>query len=96
MRDVLLGESVIIKLEPVEGKDHTLYHEHHVYTKLGGGTGIPYVRWFGMESGFHAMVLDCLGPSLEDLFVRCYFKFTVKTVMSLAGQLVSNYIQGCH
>ena len=90
------GENVIVKLEPVEGKDHTLNHEYHVYSKLGVGTGIPRVRWFGMEAGFHAMALDRLGPSLEDLFVRCSFKFTVKTVLLLAGQLVSYLIATCH
>jgi hypothetical protein len=85
----LLGENVLIKLEPVEGKDHTLDHEYQVYTKLSGGTGIPRVRWFGMEASFYALVVDYLGPSLEDLFVRCHFKFTIKTVSFLAGQLVS-------
>jgi predicted Ser/Thr protein kinase len=88
----LLEEDVIVKLEPVEGNDHSLDHEHRVLTKLSGGTGIPRVRWFGMETGFYAMVVECLGPSLEDVFIRCQFKFTVKTVLLLAGQLVSYLI----
>jgi hypothetical protein len=92
----LLGKSVAIKLEPVEGKDHTLSHEYRVYEKLRGGTGIPRVHWFGIEAGFHVMVVDYLGPSLEDLFVRCRFKFSVKTVLLLAGQLVSYLISTCH
>jgi hypothetical protein len=87
----LLGENVAIKLEPVGGKDHTLHHEYRVYTKIGGGAGIPRVHWFGMEAGNNAMVVECLGPSLEDLFVRCHFKFTTKTVFLLAGQLVSSF-----
>ena len=95
MHDVLLGKNVIIKLEPVDGKGHTLHHEYCVYTKLSGGTGIPCVRWFGMEASFYAMVVEYLGPSLEDLFVRCRFKFTVKTVLLLAGQLVSYLISAC-
>jgi casein kinase 1 epsilon len=85
-----------MKLEPVEGKDHTLHHEYRVYTQLSGGTGIPSVRWFGMEAGFYAMAIEYLGPSLEDLFVRCRFKFTVKTVSLLAEQLVSYLIPACH
>ena len=80
----------------MEGKNHVLRHKHHVYTKLSGGTGVPRVRWFGMEAGFHAMALDCLGPSLEDLFVQCGFKFTLKTVLLLAGQLVSHLIVTCY
>jgi hypothetical protein len=73
----------------VEGKDRTLDHEIHVYLKLRGGIGIPCVRWFGTEGDFDAMVIDRLGPSLEDLFVQCHFRFTMKTVLLLADQLVS-------
>jgi hypothetical protein len=88
-RDILSEETLVIKLEPMEGKVHTLDHEVHVYMKLSGGVGIPRVRWFGMEAGFTAMAVDRLGPSLEDLFVLCHFRFTMRTVLLLAGQLVN-------
>jgi hypothetical protein len=87
--DILLQQSVVIKLEPLAGKSHTLRHEFHVYKKLCGGIGIPGIRWFGTEVGFNAMVMDRLGQSLDDHFVDCNFRFTLKTVLCLAGQLVS-------
>ena len=87
--DILLQQNVVIKLEPLAGKCHTLKHKFHVYKKLCGGIGIPAVHWFGTEAGFNTMVMDCLGQSLDDLFVDCNFWFTLKTVLSLAGQLVS-------
>jgi len=86
--NILSGNDVVIKLEQVEGKVRTLGGEFHVYTKLKGGTSIPHVHWFGRESGFDVIVVNHLGQSLEDLFVQCHFKFTIKTVSLLAGQLV--------
>ena len=51
--------------------------------------GIPYVRWFGVEGDYNVMVMDLLGPSLEDLFNFCGRKFSLKTVLMLVDQMIS-------
>jgi len=50
--------------------------------------GIPRIKWFGVDGTENALVMDLLGPSLEDLFVYCGRKFSPKTVLMLADQMV--------
>jgi hypothetical protein len=86
--NIISGEEVAIKLESVKAKHPQLEYESKVYKTLAGGVGVPFVRWFGTECDYNAMVLDLLGPSLEDLFNFCNRKFSLKTVLLLADQLV--------
>jgi hypothetical protein len=86
--NIISGEEIAIKLESVKAKHPQLEYEARVYKSLAGGVGIPFVRWFGTECDYNAMVLDLLGPSLEDLFNFCNRKFSLKTVLLLADQLV--------
>lgn len=51
--------------------------------------GIPNVYYFGQEGLHNILVIDLLGPSLEDLFDHCNRKFTIKTVVMVAKQMVS-------
>ena len=83
------GKEVAIKLEPAVDKQHSpLKHESKIYKTLMGGTGVPWMIWSGKQGDYNVMVIDLLGPSLEDLFKMCNRHFSLKTVLLLADQLV--------
>lgn len=73
-------------------------YETKLYRILQGGVGIPNVHWFGVEGDYNVMVIDLLGPSLEDLFNYCKRKFSLKTVLMLADQMIQRieYVHSRH
>jgi len=83
------GEEVAIKLESVKSRHPQLLYESKIYRILSGGVGIPSLQWYGVEGDYNVMVIELLGPSLEDLFMFCSRKFSLKTVVMLADQLLS-------
>ncbi|KAG8060682.1 hypothetical protein GUJ93_ZPchr0002g25612 [Zizania palustris] len=87
--NVQTGEEVAVKLENVKTKHAQLHYESKLYMLLQGGTGIPHLKWFGVEGEYNVMVIDLLGPSLEDLFNYCSRKFSLKTVLMLADQMIN-------
>ncbi|XP_073048344.1 casein kinase 1-like protein 2 [Primulina eburnea] len=87
--NIQTNEEVAIKLENVKTKHPQLMYESKLYRLLQGGTGIPYIRWFGVEGDYNVLVMDLLGPSLEDLFNFCSRKLSLKTVLILADQMIN-------
>ncbi|KAF7460109.1 Hypothetical predicted protein [Marmota monax] len=87
--NIASGEEVAIKLECVKTKHPQLHIESKFYKMMQGGVGIPSIKWCGAEGDYNVMVMELLGPSLEDLFNFCSRKFSLKTVLLLADQMVS-------
>ncbi|XP_047327389.1 casein kinase I-like [Impatiens glandulifera] len=83
------NDEVAIKLENVKSKHPQLTYESKLYRLLQGGTGIPNLKWFGLEGEYNVLVMDLLGPSLEDLFSFCNRKLSLKTVLMLADQMIN-------
>lgn len=44
--------------------------------------------YYGTVANYHVLVMDLLGPSIEDLFKYCSQRFTLKTVLMLADQVI--------
>merc|ERR1711915_475619 len=86
---VSTNEEVAVKLEHVKTKHPQLHIESKFYKVMQGGVGIPEVKCFGIEGEYNVMVMELLGPSLEDLFNFCNRKLSLKTVLLLADQLIS-------
>lgn len=98
------GKAVAVKLEPVEDRRRRRRHsdpdfqhyqgpspltlESQIYKRLMGGPGVPWVMYSGKQGDYNVMVIDLLGPSLEDLFRTCNRCFSLKTVLLLADQIV--------
>jgi len=81
-------EEVATKLESVKSKHPHLRYESKLY-KILAGVGVPKLHWYGVEGDYNAMVIDLLGPSLEDLFRFSNRKFSLKTVLMLADQMIN-------
>ncbi|CAD5164896.1 unnamed protein product [Musa acuminata subsp. malaccensis] len=82
-------EIVAVKIENRRAKHPQLFYEAKLYNILQGGSGIPSIKWCGIDGEDNALVLDLLGPSLEGLFVYCSCKFSLKTVLMLADQMIT-------
>ncbi|XP_057957143.1 casein kinase 1-like protein 3 isoform X2 [Malania oleifera] len=82
-------EIVAVKIESSKTKHRQLLYEAKVYNNLQGGSGVAGIKWCGVDGDDHILILDLLGQSLEDLFVYCGRKFSLKTVLMLADQMIT-------
>lgn len=89
------GEFFAAKIEKAtKNQKHVmLFWESKLIHKLRGKTCVPGLYYVGTDTSmekqhFHVMVMDLLGPSLEDLFQACKRQFDLKTVLLVGIQMI--------
>eukprot|EP00928_Gymnodinium_smaydae_P053261 TRINITY_DN37297_c0_g1_i1.p1 TRINITY_DN37297_c0_g1~~TRINITY_DN37297_c0_g1_i1.p1 ORF type:complete len:329 (-),score=43.28 TRINITY_DN37297_c0_g1_i1:437-1423(-) len=93
--DVHSGEAVAVKFEGAQTAHPRLLYEAKMLKLLSGSQGFPTVHWYGVEGDFNVAVYELLGPSLQDLFDYSGCKFSLKTVLMLADQMITR-IESIH
>lgn len=90
--------NVAIKLEPIDGEnlERSDYKEAKILQTLNGKRresgapleGFPRLLQCGIEGELFAMIFELLGPSLADLLAYNGGKFSLKTTLLLADQIL--------
>jgi len=82
------GFIVALKLERRDVTNPQLLFEYYLYKNLSLGVGIPQVYHYRTTNLYNVMVMELLGSSLEEMFNLCQRRFSLKTVLMLAVQML--------
>ncbi|KAG7111475.1 Casein kinase I RAG8 like protein [Verticillium longisporum] len=82
-------KQVAIKFEVGNSSFSQLQAESRTYKSLKGWNRAPDVVFFGDHGRSRLLVMDLLGPSLEDLLDYCGRRFTIETVVMIGVQLIT-------
>tara|TARA_B110000211_G_C14019479_1_gene526981 strand:+ start:50 stop:964 length:915 start_codon:yes stop_codon:yes gene_type:complete len=89
-------ECVAIKIEKkTETTINRLKHESLVYDYFRNTVGFPKIYKFIERKRDLVFIMEFLGPNLEELYNYCNKKFTLKTVLMIAIQIL-NRIEKLH
>lgn len=77
-----------IKLEAKDARSQQLAQEAITYRCLQDGVGIARLDYFGAVDNYNVLVLELLGPNLDDMFRLCRGRFSLKTVCMLAQEML--------
>lgn len=83
-------ENFAVKIESTKTRYPQLLYESRVVHILRGIIGIPKMYYFGgYKDDSNTMVMQLLGPSLEDLFEKYDRKFSLQTILLFADQILT-------
>ncbi|KAH8424203.1 uncharacterized protein LDX57_001960 [Aspergillus melleus] len=67
----------------------SLAHEVNILQVAAGGIGIPMLHWFEAIDGKEVMILDMLGISLEEFYIKSGRYFGLQNLLIFAEQMLS-------
>ncbi|KAL4442787.1 hypothetical protein ABPG74_010676 [Tetrahymena malaccensis] len=84
------NQEVGLKIDIQADENSQIPREAKLLQIFQGGEGIPKVFWSGVEevSNKNAVAMELLGENLETLLIKCGGKFSLKTVLMLADQMI--------
>ena len=87
-------EEVAIKKESISVQPPQLLYEMRLLKTVNGAPGFPIFRGYWPESGYNCLAQSLLGYNMNDLFFKCGKRFTLKTVLMIAEQMITrlNYL----
>ena len=90
--DTLENKNVAIKIEKSDSAHKhksRIEHEYKLYSLFNKNVkGICNILWYGKNSELQILIMDKLGPSLNELFLFCDNKFSLKTTCMIAIQML--------
>ena len=86
--DITNHRTVVLKLESRMSKYIQLPIECEFYNRVRNYVGFPDAIYFGHESDYYALALEKFDANLEELLTKCHRRFSLKTVLLLAEQMI--------
>ncbi|CAI2355620.1 unnamed protein product [Caenorhabditis sp. 36 PRJEB53466] len=83
------GYMVAIKLQKTQEEEQSFKTEVHFYKQTRSWPGFPRMIHSCEDADHRAIALELVGDSLEDNFRYCGKKFSLKTILLLADQMIT-------
>ncbi|UJR38009.1 hypothetical protein I4U23_030691 [Adineta vaga] len=87
--DLNENKSVAVKTERIDTLHPQLPTEKMAFERMKDSIGFPKMIYYGREKRYYVLIMDLLGPSLEDLFNFCHRYFTLHTACMIIDQAIS-------
>jgi len=83
------NQEIVVKIEQSKNRSSSLKEEHKILKYLQGGVGIPEVYGVYSEGHYNLLVLELLGPNLEQMFQSYKHLFSLQSILMIADQILS-------